>query len=146
MMKGRVGKETPTTSFLDFLLLFLFFLTASYLFYTLHLLLISASSAASNCEPDVVSVSQVSTNLTATMATEKPLGLDEMLVARWLARFMVSSARLGSARLNFFTSRADILARFVNEPARFVNEPAHELNELPYSSKRKLYAYHLQNN
>jgi hypothetical protein len=73
MMKGRVGKETPTTSFLDFLLLFLFFLTASYLFYTLHLLLISASSAASNCEPDVVSVSQVSANLTATVATEKPL-------------------------------------------------------------------------
>jgi hypothetical protein len=31
-------------------------------------------------------------------------GLDEMLVARWLARFMVSSTRLGSARLNFFTS------------------------------------------
>jgi hypothetical protein len=69
-----------------------------------------------------------------------------MLVARWLARFMVSSARLGSARLNFFTSGADILARFVNEPARFVNEPARELNELPYSSKTKLYAYHLQNN
>jgi hypothetical protein len=33
-----------------------------------------------------------------------PLGLDEMLVARWLARFIVSSARLGSACLNFFTS------------------------------------------
>jgi hypothetical protein len=32
------------------------------------------------------------------------IGLDEMLVARWLARFMVSLARLGSARLNFFTS------------------------------------------
>jgi hypothetical protein len=32
------------------------------------------------------------------------LGLDEMLVARWLALFMVSSAWLGSARLNFFTS------------------------------------------
>jgi hypothetical protein len=32
------------------------------------------------------------------------LGLDEMLVARWLARFMISSARLGSIRLNFFTS------------------------------------------
>jgi hypothetical protein len=32
------------------------------------------------------------------------LGLDEMLVAHWLARFMASSARLGSARLNFFTS------------------------------------------
>jgi hypothetical protein len=32
------------------------------------------------------------------------LGLDKMLVARWLARFMVSSARLGSARLNFVTS------------------------------------------
>jgi hypothetical protein len=32
------------------------------------------------------------------------LGLDKMLVARWLARFRVSSARLGSARLNFFTS------------------------------------------
>jgi hypothetical protein len=30
------------------------------------------------------------------------IGLDEMLVARWLARFMDSSARLGSARLNFF--------------------------------------------
>jgi hypothetical protein len=66
------------------------------------------------------------------------LGLDEMLVARWLARFMVSgSSRIGS--FEFFTSRADILARFVNEPAR-------ELNELPHSSKTKLYAYHLQNN
>jgi hypothetical protein len=32
------------------------------------------------------------------------VGLDEMLVARWLARFMVSSTRLRSARLNFFTS------------------------------------------
>jgi hypothetical protein len=32
------------------------------------------------------------------------IGLDEILVARWLARFVVSSARLGSARLNFFTS------------------------------------------
>jgi hypothetical protein len=32
------------------------------------------------------------------------VGLDEILVARWLARFVVSSARLGSARLNFFTS------------------------------------------
>jgi hypothetical protein len=31
------------------------------------------------------------------------VGLDEMLVARWLARFMVSSARIESARLNFFT-------------------------------------------
>jgi hypothetical protein len=74
------------------------------------------------------------------------VGLDKMLVARWLARFRVSSARLGSARLNFFTSWADILARFVNEPARFVNEPARELNELPSSSKTKLYTYHLQNN
>ena len=46
------------------------------------------------------------------------LGLDEMFVARWLARFMVSSARLGSARLNFFTSRADILARLARELAR----------------------------
>jgi hypothetical protein len=64
------------------------------------------------------------------------VGLDEMLVARWFARFMVSSARLGFARLNFLRSWADILARFVNEPAR----------ELPYSSKTKLYAYHLQNN
>jgi hypothetical protein len=35
---------------------------------------------------------------------EGQVGLDEMLVARWLARFMISSARLGSARLNFFTS------------------------------------------
>jgi hypothetical protein len=33
------------------------------------------------------------------------VGLDEMLVARWLARFMVSSARLGSARLNSLTSQ-----------------------------------------
>jgi hypothetical protein len=32
------------------------------------------------------------------------VGLDKMLVARWLARFVVSSARLGSARLNFVTS------------------------------------------
>jgi hypothetical protein len=37
-------------------------------------------------------------------AGARGLGLDEMLVARWLARFMVSSARLRSARLNFFTS------------------------------------------
>jgi hypothetical protein len=61
---------------------------------------------------------------------------DEMLVARWLARFMVNSVRLRSARLNFFSSWADILARFVNESAR-------ELNELPYSNKMKLYSYHL---
>jgi hypothetical protein len=74
------------------------------------------------------------------------LGLDKMLVARWLARFRVSSARLGSTRLNFFTSWADILARFVNESARFVNEPARELNKLASSSKTKLYTYHLQNN
>jgi hypothetical protein len=39
-----------------------------------------------------------------------------------------------------------MLARFVNEPALIVNEPARELNELPYSSKTKLYVYHLQNN
>jgi hypothetical protein len=32
------------------------------------------------------------------------VGLDKMLVARWLARFVVSSARLGSTRLNFVTS------------------------------------------
>jgi hypothetical protein len=32
------------------------------------------------------------------------IGLDKMLVAHWLARFMVSSAWLGSARLNFVTS------------------------------------------
>jgi hypothetical protein len=36
--------------------------------------------------------------------THVSLGLDEMLVARWLARFMVSSAQLGSVRLNFLTS------------------------------------------
>jgi hypothetical protein len=29
------------------------------------------------------------------------LGLDEMLVAHWLVRLIISSARLGSARLNF---------------------------------------------
>jgi hypothetical protein len=73
MTKGRGRKETPTTSFLGFLLLLLFSLTASYLFYTLHLLLTSASSTAFNCEPNVVSVSQVSANLTATVATEKSL-------------------------------------------------------------------------
>jgi hypothetical protein len=61
-----------------------------------------------------------------------------MLVARWLARFVVSSARLRSAHLNYFTSRADILARFVNEPAR-------ELDELPYFANKKLYVYHLRN-
>jgi hypothetical protein len=40
------------------------------------------------------------------MGTRYPwwVGLDKMLVARWLARFVVSSARLGSARLNFVTS------------------------------------------
>jgi hypothetical protein len=32
------------------------------------------------------------------------LGLDKMLAARRLARFVASSARLGSARLNFFAS------------------------------------------
>jgi hypothetical protein len=32
------------------------------------------------------------------------VGLDKMLMAHWLARFMVSSTRLGSARLNFFMS------------------------------------------
>ena len=32
------------------------------------------------------------------------LGLNEMLVARWLTRFMVSLAQLGLARLNFFMS------------------------------------------
>jgi hypothetical protein len=32
------------------------------------------------------------------------VGLDEMLVAHWLTRIMVGSDRLGSARLNFFTS------------------------------------------
>jgi hypothetical protein len=74
------------------------------------------------------------------------LGLDKMLAARRLARFVASSARLGSARLNFFASWADILARFVNEPARFVNEPARELNELSHFSKTKLYTYHLRNN
>jgi hypothetical protein len=46
------------------------------------------------------------------------VGLVEMLMARRLAQFVVSLARL-----NFFTSCADILVRFVNEPA-------HELNEL----------------
>jgi hypothetical protein len=47
------------------------------------------------------------TAVTSTLPIEarvSGLGLDEMLVARWLARFMVSSARLGSARLNFVTS------------------------------------------
>jgi hypothetical protein len=69
------------------------------------------------------------------------IGLDKMLAARRLARFVASSARLGSARLNFFASWADILARFVNEPARFVNEPARELNELSHFSKTKLYVW-----
>jgi hypothetical protein len=32
------------------------------------------------------------------------VGLDKILAARRLARFVASSARLGSARLNFFTS------------------------------------------
>jgi hypothetical protein len=53
-----------------------------------------------------------------------------MIVARQLAWFVVNSARLGSARLNFFTSWADILARFINESTWFVNEPAPKLNEL----------------
>jgi hypothetical protein len=32
------------------------------------------------------------------------IGLDEILVARWLARLVACSARLGSDRLNFYTS------------------------------------------
>jgi hypothetical protein len=52
---------------------------------------------------------------------------------------LACSVQLGSARLKFFTSWADILARFVNEPAR-------ELNELSRSSKTKLYTYYLRNN
>jgi hypothetical protein len=72
------------------------------------------------------------------VAENIPFRAGRMLVARWLARFMVSSAWLGLTRLNFFTSWADMLGRFVNEPAR-------ELNELPHSSKTKLYAYYLQN-
>jgi hypothetical protein len=69
-----------------------------------------------------------------------------MLAARRLARLVASSARLGSARLNFYTSWASIPARFLNEPARFVNEPARELNELSHFSKTKLYTYHVRNN
>nr|ACR35133.1 unknown [Zea mays] len=65
MMKGGGGKETLTASFLRFLLLLLLPLTAFYFLYTLQLLLTSASSAASNCVPDAVSVSRVSANLTA---------------------------------------------------------------------------------
>lgn len=64
-MKGGGGKETLTASFLRFLLLLLLPLTAFYFFYTLQLLFTSASSAASNCVPDAVSVSRVSANLTA---------------------------------------------------------------------------------
>jgi hypothetical protein len=60
------------------------------------------------------------------------LGLEEMLVAHSLVRFVDSSARLESDRLNFLMSWADISPRFVNKPSRFVNEPAHELNELSY--------------
>jgi hypothetical protein len=37
-------------------------------------------------------------------STSPSLGLDKMLAARRLARFVASSARLGSARLNFFAS------------------------------------------
>jgi hypothetical protein len=43
-------------------------------------------------------------NIGRKRAPHSGVGLDKMLVARWLARFRVSSARLGSARLNFFTS------------------------------------------
>jgi hypothetical protein len=49
----------------------------------------------------------------------------------------ITRGRLGS--FDFFTSRDDILARFVNEPAR-------ELNELLHFSKTKLYAYCLRMN
>jgi hypothetical protein len=44
-----------------------------------------------------------------------------------------------SARLNVFTSQADILAQFINKPAR-------ELNELSHFSKTNQYAYHLRLN
>jgi hypothetical protein len=37
-------------------------------------------------------------------ANRVAVGLDKMLVARYLARFIVNSAWLGSTRLNFFTS------------------------------------------
>jgi hypothetical protein len=49
------------------------------------------------------------------------VGLDEMLIARSF------HGQLGSTRISsfdFFTTWADILAQFVDEPAR-------ELNELP---------------
>jgi hypothetical protein len=52
------------------------------------------------------------------------LGLGKILVARELARLVASSARLDSARFNFITSWANILARFVNEPAQHELEPA----------------------
>jgi|UniRef100_A0A804LGM8 hypothetical protein len=43
-----------------------------YFFYTLHLLLTSVSSAASNCAPDAVSVSRMSANLTAVAEKQLP--------------------------------------------------------------------------
>lgn len=67
-MKGGGGKET----LLRFLLLLLHPLTALYFFYTLHLLFTSASSAASNCAPDAVSVSRMSANLTAVAEKQLP--------------------------------------------------------------------------
>jgi hypothetical protein len=69
-----------------------------------------------------------------------------MLGAHQLARFVVSSARLLSTRLNCFMSSTDILGRFINELTQLVSEAAHELNELSHFTKTKLYVYHLRSN
>ncbi|KAL5215943.1 hypothetical protein ABZP36_007344 [Zizania latifolia] len=66
-MKGGGGKEAVTASILRFLLLLFLPLTALCFFYTLHLLLASATSASSYCPPDTAasqSVSRLSTNRT----------------------------------------------------------------------------------
>ena len=57
------------------------------------------------------------------------LGPDKILAARQLARLVAGSARLDSARFNFFTSRAESLARYFNEPARVSLRAAHELKQ-----------------
>jgi hypothetical protein len=63
------------------------------------------------------------TNLRLSVAVYLPKIRVGRNVRGSLARLI--HGQFGSARMNFFTSRADILARFVNEPARELNEVPH---------------------
>jgi hypothetical protein len=77
--------------------------------------------------PISISTTIISTNIYSFFVFHSwPLHMAEWNTCGSLARSV--RGRLGTARLKFFTSWADILARFVNESARFVNELAHELN------------------